>query len=326
MSSDEVADHANDPGQPGWHRVAQLARAFATSAPGRSAGVVCRSLRLRFCENAKDQRSAAGVVRTLMVVAATYACDRDGRVSLDHDFLRRDSILPPDRHSVLTAFTSEHRFSIRELCSLAVITGDEAVLEFLLFYVGRSSAVDGALHDLGMDHTRFGADDAVTTVEDVLHLVQLMSRQRHFQRPVRDLQALTLRAWTESTRHLARPDVHILADLPLGHIYVLGDRPAVIGVLLCNNLWASSVARREVDQLIDVLGRQARGLGFPHPTSLAGLVGAKPQPEPRADAPSAPYLKLMLGTASPDPQSSRHRWPNLPWEETADPIDEIRRS
>jgi hypothetical protein len=196
-----------------------------------------------------------GRVAKILLVAAVYVCDMDGRVSLDHDFPSRERISSHGRHSVLTAFESWHRFSIRELCSLALITDDDAIAEFLLFYVGRSTAVRRILGDLGLESTWFGdtIGEGHTTVADVLILIQMMSRKAHYRRILQDLRAITAQAWIGSARHLSTPEADSSLDLPIGNVYVLGRRFDLTGVVLCDSGNGASVSRREIDMFVNEL-------------------------------------------------------------------------
>jgi hypothetical protein len=259
MTLDNVAAEGTGNGRPGWNAVADLARQFASFGPGRSAGLRCDHAHVGVLENGEAQRTAAGMVLALLVVATAYACDCDGRVSLDQDSLPCRRIVPTRRGSILDAFNRDHRFSIRELCSLAILTGDRAVLEFLLFFVGRTASVDRALRNFMLRETGFAlmTEQWVTTARDMLALVEFMAGSTHFDQVVADLRLMTRLKAEDSAQTLMNPGGDSAAELPFGEIYVFGERAETVGVLLCDEQWGSSVARRDVDRFVDYLARQA---------------------------------------------------------------------
>lgn len=86
--------------------------------------------------------------------------------------------------SVLDVLDSAHRFTVRELCGLALATSDNRVARYLIGLVG-TPAVNDLLRDAGCESSRLEvgyADDElgavgrknVTTAGDMLHLLRWM--------------------------------------------------------------------------------------------------------------------------------------------------------
>ena len=153
-------------------------QAFAARSRGRSVAVESiRGEPLSAAARADVERPGASLLK-LPLVAAIPAADLDRRVPVKE--LGRTAYA-----SVLRAFEPEHELSVRELCSLCLVTSDNPVADYLLELVG-IEAVNERAEALGCAGTRIEvgfSDDLlsaqgranVTTATDALKLVRALA-------------------------------------------------------------------------------------------------------------------------------------------------------
>jgi beta-lactamase class A len=89
---------------------------------------------------ADEARPAASLLK-VPLVAALYAAAAAGEIELQSE-VRRSELPTSTYPSVLAAFGDDHRFQLRELCKLALITSDNSVADHLLSVVGRRRVND----------------------------------------------------------------------------------------------------------------------------------------------------------------------------------------
>jgi beta-lactamase class A len=164
---------------------------FANAESGRSVALVAlRGPNVQVTVNEEYPRPAASLLKVPLVVAV-YEQARSGRQSLD-DPVPRKRLGATAYSSILEAFSADHVFSIKELCSLALITSDNPITEYLLELVGLN-AVNRAIQRLGARHTvmRVGFGDAdvanergrlnVTTAADALTMMTRMAEDSFYE-------------------------------------------------------------------------------------------------------------------------------------------------
>lgn len=154
---------------------------FVGSDPGRSiAAATLSEPRWSQGHSAAVPRPAASVLKVPLVIAVHRAAGT--RPRLFDDQVRVDE-LPTSRFaSVLDVLASSHRFTVRELCGLALATSDNRIASYLLGII-EPGAVEEVLHDAGCEATRLDAGFAdhelgrlgrtnVSTADDMLRLLR----------------------------------------------------------------------------------------------------------------------------------------------------------
>jgi beta-lactamase class A len=131
-----------------------------------------------------DVRRPGASLLKLPLVAAVHTAGRRGELDLNAKVKR--SHLPSTRYpSILAAFAPDHELTLSELCSLCLITSDNAIAEYLIGLLG-SEAVNREAHRLGCSSTRMAvgfSDDQrgesgyanVTTAHDAIALVRALA-------------------------------------------------------------------------------------------------------------------------------------------------------
>jgi beta-lactamase class A len=164
--------------EPAQRLVEEVVSSFVGSDQGRS--VVIESLRgvaVSVAVAPDASRPAASLLK-LPLVSAVYAGG-----SLE-DTVTRFELGSTVFATVLAAFDEQHRFSIRELCSLCLVTSDNLVAEYLLARVG-IDAVNREAERLAGPGTRLevGFGDAylsrdglvnVTTARESLRMMRML--------------------------------------------------------------------------------------------------------------------------------------------------------
>ena len=144
--------------------------AFAARNPGRSVAVESiRGEPVSAAARADIERPGASLLK-LPLVAAIPVADLDRRV-------RVKELGQTAYASVLSAFEPGHELSVRELCSLCLVTSDNPVADYLLELVG-IEAVNERAEALGCTGTRLGvgfSDDLLSAQADALKLVRALA-------------------------------------------------------------------------------------------------------------------------------------------------------
>ena len=158
-------------------RIRQLLREFVGDDPGRS--IALRGLhgvKIEGDVQGDVPRPGASVLKVPLVIAVFEAAN-DGVLDLDIPVTRAQ--LPSSCYpSVMQVFTSDHSFTMRELCGLALATSDNPIAQFLLDRIG-CDRVNAVLTQHGCRASTlrvgFGDDDFgasrqanVTTASDVV--------------------------------------------------------------------------------------------------------------------------------------------------------------
>ena len=193
-------------------------------------------------------RPAASLLKVPIVMAVVRA-GHLGVLDLDRPVHRRD--LPSSRHAaLLDVLHSDHRFTVGELCGLALVTSDNPLASYLLDVVGMD-AVTSLLAELGCTDTqlRVGFDDEaldrhpranVTTTIDLLRILDALVECSVFA-SVRAAMARSVQSRRLTRRlrsELALDTAHKTGSLDgvCNDMAIIGDeRATMVIALLCDH-------------------------------------------------------------------------------------------